>query len=47
MKYTRERFQKDLTERQNEAREDLVRQEASLQHALRNAVVEDVMERFP
>jgi hypothetical protein len=46
-KNARERFQKDLTERQKKACEDLVRQEVSLQRALRDTVVEDVMERFP
>ena len=40
-------FQKDLTERQHKACEDLISQEASLQRALRDAVVEDVMKRFP
>ena len=47
MKTTRERFQKDLTEKQNKACEDLVHQEASLRRALRDAVVEDVIKRFP
>ena len=47
MKSTRERFEKDLTERKNRACEDLARQEASLRRALRDAVVEDVMKRFP
>jgi hypothetical protein len=47
MKNARERLQKDLTERQNKVCDDLARQEASLQCILRDAVVEDVMERFP
>lgn len=47
MKNTRERFQRDLTERQNKACKDLVHQEASLQRALRDVVVEDVIKRFP
>jgi hypothetical protein len=47
MKNTRERFQNDLTERQSKTCEDLVRQEALLQRALRDAVVEDVVKRFP
>jgi len=46
-KNIRERFQRDLAERQNKAREGLVRQEASLRRALRDAVVEDVVKRFP
>ena len=47
MKNTRERFEKDFKERKNRACEDLARQEASLQRALRDAVVEDVVKRFP
>ena len=47
MKKTRERFQKDLAERQNKACEDLAHQEASLHHTLRDAVVEDVVKLFP
>ena len=47
MKNIRERFEKDLTERKNRACEDLTRREASLQRALRDAVVEDVMKLFP
>ena len=39
--------QKDLTEKQNKVCEDLARQEASLRRALRDAVVEDVMKRYP
>lgn len=44
---TRERFQKDLTERQNEACGELIHQESSLQRTLWDAVVEDVRKRFP
>ena len=47
MKIIRERFEKDLTERQNKACEDLLSQEASLQRVLRDEVTEDVMKRFP
>jgi hypothetical protein len=47
MKNTQERLQKDLREKQNKACEDLVNQELSLQRALRDAVVMDVMKRFP
>ena len=47
MKNIRERFEKDLTGRENRACEDLARQKASLLPALRDAVVEDVMKRFP
>ena len=47
MENIRERFEKDLTERQNKACDDLLSQEASLRCALRDAVVEDVMKRFP
>jgi len=45
MKNVGETFQKDLAE--HKACEDLVRQEPSLQHALRDAVVKDVMKLFP
>jgi hypothetical protein len=45
-KNVRETFREDLAERQNKARQDLVRQEPSLQHALRDAVVEHVMKLF-
>jgi len=47
MQTVREKFQKDLAVTMNKACEDLVGQEPSLQHALRDAVVEDVMKRFP
>lgn len=47
MKNTSERFREDLTKRQNKACEDLGHKEASLQHALRDVVVKDVIKRFP
>jgi hypothetical protein len=46
-KNTRERFRQELIERHNKACEDLLRQEASLQRTLRDAVVEDVIKLFP
>jgi hypothetical protein len=44
---THEKFRQELTERQDKACEDTLREEASLQCALRDAVVEDVMKLFP
>jgi len=44
---TRERFHQELIKRQNEAYEDLCCQGPSLQRALRDAVVEDVIKLFP
>jgi hypothetical protein len=47
MKNTREKFQRELIEGQIKACEDLCCQEASIQRALRGAVVDDVMKLFP
>jgi hypothetical protein len=44
---THETFRQELTKRQNKACEDTLRQEASLQCALRDAVVGDVVKLFP
>jgi hypothetical protein len=47
VKNTHDSFRQELIERQNKACEDILRQEASLQCALRDAVVEDVIKLFP
>jgi hypothetical protein len=47
VKNTCEKFRQELIERQYKACEDLLYQEASLQRALRDTVVEDVMKLFP
>jgi F0F1-type ATP synthase membrane subunit b/b' len=47
MQNVREKFREELAERQNTACRDLSREEPSLQRALRDAVVEDVMKLFP
>ena len=47
MQNVREKFRKDLAERQNKAFQDLVGEEPSLQRALRDVVLEDVMKLFP
>jgi len=47
MKDTRERFQKELSQGQNKALEDLDHQQASLRRVLQDAVVEDVVKLYP
>lgn len=44
---TRQRFRQELTEKQHKVFRDLERQEASLNRALRDEVVGDVMKHFP
>ena len=44
---TRKLFREELMMRQDKVRQELNSQEASLRHALRDAVVDDVMRLFP